>query len=83
MKIETTTDQIDIICKIAIVLKRSPYTYTDEGVFWVTSYGKLVVDFKRKEMQFVDWDFYDEEIELQLLGICQMYQLETEDYTES
>lgn len=83
MKIETTTDQIDIICKIAIVLKRSPYTYTDEGVFFVTNHGKLVVDFKRKEMQFVDWDFYDEEIELQLLGICQMYQLETEDYTES
>ena len=83
MKIETTTDQIDIICKIAIVLKRSPYTYTDEGVFFVTNHGKLVVDFKRKEMQFVDWDFYDEEIELQLLGICQMYQLEIEDYTES
>ena len=62
MKIETTTDQIDIICKIAIVLKRSPYTYTDEGVFFVTHHGKLVVDFKRKEMQFVDWDFYDEEI---------------------
>ena len=83
MKIETTPDQIDIICKIAIVLKRSPYTYTDEGVFFITNHGKLVVDFKRKEMQFVDWDFYDEEIELQLLGICHMYQLETEDYTES
>ena len=83
MKIETTTDQIDIICKIAIVLKRSPYTYTDEGVFFVTNHGKLVVDFKRKEMQFVDWDFYDEEIQLQLLGICHIYQLQTEDYTES
>ena len=83
MKIETTTDQIDIICKIVIVLKRSPYTYTDEGVFFVTNHGKLVVDFKRKEMQFVDWDFYDEEIQLQLLGICHIYQLQTEDYTES
>ena len=83
MKIETTPDQIDIICKIAIVLKRSPYTYTDEGAFWLTSYGKLVVDFKRKEMQFVDWDYSIDEMDLQLLGICQIYQLQSEDYTES
>jgi len=82
MKIETTTEQIDIICKVAMVLKRSPYTYTDDGVFFVTSEGKIVIDFKLKEMQFVDWAYNDEEIELQLLGICHMYQLLEQDYTE-
>jgi hypothetical protein len=82
MKIETTTEQIDIICKVAITLKRSPYTYTDNGVFFVTSEGKIVIDFKLKEMQFVDWAYNDEEIELQLLGICHMYQLLEQDYTE-
>ena len=80
MKIETTTEQIDIICKVAITLKRSPYTYTDDGVFFLTGEGKIVIDFKLKEIQFIDWAYNDEEIELQLLGICQMYQLKNEDY---
>jgi hypothetical protein len=80
MKIETTTEQIDIICKVAITLKRSPYTYTDEGVFFLTSEGDLIIDFKLKEMQFVNWAYNNEEIELQLLGICKMYNLKTEDY---
>ncbi len=82
MKIETTTEQIDIICKVAITLKTSPYTYTDDGVFFITGSGKIVVDFKLKEMQFVDWDYNNEEIELQLLGICHMYQLLEQDYIE-
>ena len=80
MKIETTTEKIDIICKVAITLKRSPYTYTDEGVFFLTSEGDLIIDFKLKEMQFVNWSYNNEEIELQLLGICKMYNLKTEDY---
>ena len=80
MKIETTTEQIDIICKVAITLKRSPYTYTDEGVFFLTGEGDLIIDFKLKEMQFVNWAYNNDEIELQLLGICKMYNLKSEDY---
>lgn len=80
MKIETTTEHIDLICKVAITLKRSPYTYTDEGVFFLTSEGDLIIDFKLKEMQFVNWAYNDEEIELKLLGICKMYNLKSEDY---
>ena len=80
MKIETTTEHIDLICKVAITLQRSPYTYTDDGVFFVTSEGNLIIDFKSNEMQFVNWAYNDEEIELQLLGICKMYNLKSEDY---
>jgi hypothetical protein len=80
MKIETITEQIDIICKVAITLKRSPYTYTDEGVFFLTGEGDLIIDFKLKEMQFVNWAYNNDEIELQLLGICKMYNLKSEDY---
>jgi hypothetical protein len=82
MKIETTTGQIDLICKVAITLERSPYTYTDDAVFFLSSEGKIVIDFKLKEMQFVNWIYYNEEIELQLLGICKMYNLKCEDYEE-
>jgi hypothetical protein len=82
MKIETTTEKIDIICKVAITLKTSPYTYTDKGVFFATIHGMLIVDFKLKEMQFIDWDYNNEEIELQLMGICHLYQLLPQDYIE-
>jgi YHS domain-containing protein len=77
-----TTEQIDIVCKVAITLKRSPYTYTDEGVFFLTSEGNLIINFKSNEMQFINWIYYNEEIELQLLGICKMYNLKSEDYEE-
>jgi len=82
MKIETTTEHIDLICKVAITLKRSPYTYTDDGVFFLSSEGNLIINFKSNEMQFINWIYYNEEIELQLLGICKMYNLKSEDYEE-
>ena len=82
MKIETTTEHIDLICKVAITLKTSPYTYTDDAVFFLSSEGNLIINFKLNEMQFVNWIYYNEEIELQLLGICKMYNLKSEDYEE-
>ena len=82
MKIETTTEQIDLICKVAITLNRSPYTYTDNAVFFLSSEGNLIINFKLNEMQFINWIYYNEEIELQLLGICKMYNLKSEDYEE-
>ena len=75
-------EEIDIVCKVAIALKKSPYTYTDNEMFFVTTHGKLIIDFKLKEMKFVNWDYYDEEIELQLMGICKMYRFEAQDYIE-
>jgi hypothetical protein len=82
MKIETTTEKIDLICKVAIVFNRSPYTYTDDAVFFLTSEGNLIINFKLREMQFVNWSYSDEKIEFQLIGICKMYQLEPQDYQE-
>lgn len=55
MKIETTTEQIDLICKVAITLNRSPYTYTDNAVFFLSSEGNLIINFKLNEMQFINW----------------------------
>jgi len=82
MKITTTTEQIDIICNVAMILQKTPYTYTDKAVLFITGSGKIVIDFELNEMQFVNWDYNNEKIELQLLGICHMYQLLEQDYTE-
>jgi hypothetical protein len=82
MKITTTTLNIDIICNVAIILQKTPYTYTDKAVLFLAGSGKLVIDFELWEMQFVSWDFYDEKIQLYLMGVCHLYQLKIGEYEE-
>ena len=82
MIIQTTTDQIDLICNVSMILQKTPYTYTDKLVFFITGNGKIVIDFELNEMQFVNWDYNNEKIELQLYGVCHLYQLLPQDYSE-
>jgi len=77
-----TTEQIDIVCNVSMVLQKTPFTYTDNSVLFLTGSGKIVIDFKLNEMQFVNWDYNNEGIELQLMGICHLYQLLEQDYIE-
>jgi hypothetical protein len=44
MNITITTEQIDIICNVSMILQRTPFTYTDEGVFFITGSGKIVIE---------------------------------------
>jgi hypothetical protein len=83
MEIKTTTDQIDLICRISIILKKTPYTYTDTSVIWESIEGCLVVDFEKSEMQFTDWHHDDDIIYFQLLGVCHFCSLEPEEYTRN
>ena len=80
MKIETTTDQIDLLCMVAIVLKKSPFCYSENTAEFFSTEGHLIIDWELKEMQFLDWKYTDDTIYLQLLGICNMYDLQSEDY---
>ena len=80
MRIETTTEQIDLLCMVSIVLKKSPFTYSDDTAEFLSTEGHLIIDWKLKEMQFLDWSYTDDTIYLQLLGICNMFSLESEDY---
>ena len=82
MKIETTTEHIDLICNVAMIFQKTPYTYTDKAVLFITGSGKIVIDFELNEMQFVNWDYNNEKIELQLYGVCHLYQLLPQDYSE-
>jgi|688.fasta_scaffold08058_1 hypothetical protein len=74
--------QIDIICQVSMVLKRCPYTYTDKGALFIIGIGKIFIDFELKEIQLINWDYYDEEVGLKLMGVCHMYQLQAQDYIE-
>jgi hypothetical protein len=78
--IKTTTDQIDILCMVSIVLKKAPFTYTEDTAEFCSTEGHLIIDWKLKEMQFLEWNYTDDVIYLQLLGICNMFDLQSEDY---
>ena len=75
-------EQMDIICTISVVLKKVPYTYNQCGVsvFWDSIDGVLIVDFEKREMQFTDWKHTQDEIYFQLLGVCHVFSLKSEDY---
>jgi hypothetical protein len=78
-----TTEQTDIICTISIVLKKIPYCYSEDSAEWFVQVMKnecVGVDFEKKEIQLMNWNYLDDTIYLQLLGICKMYNLELEEY---
>ena len=74
------TDQIDLICTISVILKKTPYTYTEISALWYSEEGIIVLDFDNREMQFTDWKHTQDEIYFQLLGVCHMFSLKSEDY---
>ena len=74
------TDQIDLICTISVILKKTPCTYTEIAAIWYSEEGVIVVDFDNREMQFTDWKHTQDEIYFQLLGVCHMFSLKSEDY---
>ena len=81
MKIEITTDQIDVLCMVSAVLRKIPYCYSKDSAEWISQDGIISVDFTEKEIQFLDWQYTDDIIYLQILGVAQMFDLKTEDYT--
>ena len=74
------TDQIDLICTISVILKKTPYTYTEISAVWYSDEGIIVLDFDNREMQFTDWKHTQDEIYFQLLGVCHMFNMKSEDY---
>lgn len=76
-----TTEQTDMIAMISVVLKKIPYCYSEDSAEWWIAQDEVVsIDFDKKEIQFVNWSYSDDTTYLQILGICKMYNLETEDY---
>lgn len=75
-----TTEQIDIVSMISVVLKKTPYTYTEISAVWYSDEGIIVLDFDNREMQFTDWKHTQDEIYFQLLGVCHMFNMKSEDY---
>jgi hypothetical protein len=80
MIIQTTTDQIDLICLISITLKCRPSAYSEDSVEYHTEKGILSIDFEGSEIQFLDFETSDE-IYFQILGIAHTFGFTTEDYT--
>jgi len=60
MIIQTTTDQIDLICLISLTLKCRPSAYTEDSVEYHTEKGILSIDFVGSEIQFLDFESSDE-----------------------
>ena len=76
-----TTEQTDMIAMISVVLKKIPYCYSEDSAEWIVSKDEVVsVDFNKKEIQFLNWSYTDDITYLQLLGVCQMYNFQSEDY---
>jgi hypothetical protein len=74
-----TTNEIDLICDVSILVKSTPDTYID-GLF-VAYYCKgyeIQLDFVKKEIQLIDFD-YQKEIYLQFLGLGVLYELKVVD----
>ena len=76
-----TTEQTDILCMVSAVLRKIPYCYSEDSAEWITQDGIISIDFAEKEIQFLDWEYTDDVIYLQILGVAQMFNLKTEDYT--
>lgn len=76
-----TTEQVDIISMISVVLKKIPYCYCEDSAeWWIVNNECIAVDFGIKEIHFINWNHSDDITYLQILGIAQMFDLETEDY---
>lgn len=76
-----TTEQVDIVSMISVVLKKIPYCYTEDSAEWWISQDECIsVDFGMKEIHLINWSYSDDIAYLQILGIAQMYDLGTEDY---
>jgi len=76
-----TTEQTDILCMVSAVLRKIPYCYSEDSAEWITQDGVICIDFTEKEIHFLDWEYTDDVIYLQILGVAQMFNLKTEDYT--
>ena len=79
-----TTEQVDIISMISVVLKKIPYCYCEDSAEWWISHDEVLsIDFEKREIQFFNFSYSDDTIYLQILGIAQMFDLNTEDYIKN
>lgn len=83
MKIETTTEQIDLICNVSIVFGKCPTCFSETGVDWIDKRGFIEIDFQSRKI-FISMSLVEEydSIYFSILGIGEVYDLEVE-YLES
>jgi hypothetical protein len=73
------TDEIDLICEVSVILQSPPDCYID-GLFvaFYTDRGEINLDFVKKEIQLVDFDYHKQTF-LQILGLSSIYKMSVED----
>lgn len=77
---KTTTFDIWMISNISVFLGESMDTQQGDSVFWFLKNGsQLEIDFKNKEIKFIDWDT-DLKTYYSIIGIASSNNFTTGDY---
>ncbi len=74
-----TTNEIDLICEVSILVKSAPDTYIDGllAAYYCEGY-EINLDFVKKEIQLVDFK-YNKQNYLKFLGLGVLYEMEVCD----